>query len=271
MPGNDIGAVTDLYPVARYARYLMSYYSTTQISPDFMWPLTPSTEYINTAVIERKLCTEVEFQLRVIHGNIDRVLKDASTRSFRLEDVLSAGEEEQLRLVLVEGAPGVGKSTFAWELCTRWDKLEALKRFRLVVLLRLRDEYVQKAVSLDDIFFYDDPQLQQSVVQEVLRTYGEGILFVMDGADECPASVRNDRRSMFHRLLTGASLPRATVLVTSRRSTSADLQRIVKPDRHVEILGFTEAQILQYAQSVFQSEPELLASFQRYISSTPSI
>ena len=48
--------------------------------------------------------------------------------------VLSEGSK---RVVLVEGAPGVGKSTFAWEFCRRWERGEIAQ---LVLLLRLRDE-----------------------------------------------------------------------------------------------------------------------------------
>ena len=48
----------------------------------------------------------------------------------------------------MEGAPGVGKSTFAWELCRKWDKLKALKRYSLVVVVRLCDKQVQEARML---------------------------------------------------------------------------------------------------------------------------
>ena len=30
------------------------------------------------------------------------------------------------KFILVEGPPGIGKSTFAWEACRRWDEIERL-------------------------------------------------------------------------------------------------------------------------------------------------
>ena len=39
------------------------------------------------------------------------------------------------KLILVEGAPGVGKSTFAWKLCRKWSKGKILSQYKLVVLL----------------------------------------------------------------------------------------------------------------------------------------
>ena len=55
---------------------------------------------------------------------------------------------------------GIGKSTLAWELCRQWSTLESLKRFSLVVLLRLREEGVQSATDISDLFpCGDDPGL----------------------------------------------------------------------------------------------------------------
>ena len=44
-----------------------------------------------------------------------------SNESFETSD---EDEKETLRFILVEGPPGIGKSTFAWEVCRRWDEIE---------------------------------------------------------------------------------------------------------------------------------------------------
>ena len=49
-------------------------------------------------------------------------------------------EKSYPRIVLVEGAPGVGKTTFACELCRRWARGELLQHYSLVVLLRMLQE-----------------------------------------------------------------------------------------------------------------------------------
>ena len=56
------------------------------------------------------------------------------------------------RCILVEGAPGVGKSTFTWKLCQQWSKGEILQQYRLVVLLRLREKRVRKTKAASDLF-----------------------------------------------------------------------------------------------------------------------
>ena len=54
----------------------------------------------------------------------------------------------------MEGAPGVGKSTFAWEFCRRWERGEIAQQYQLVLLLRLRDDRMSRAKSLDDLIFH---------------------------------------------------------------------------------------------------------------------
>ena len=188
-----------------------------------------------------------------------------------MENVLKPEGSKKLRFVLVEGAPGVGKSTFAWEFCKRWDTIEALRQFLLVVLLRLRDDVIQNATSLADFFPHIDSSLSQAVAKEVIAKEGAEVLFVMDGADELPASIRGSTKSLFYKVASGTWLPKATVLVTSRPSATPDLERKMKPHKHIEILGFTTDQIKDYAKSVFLSDPHLLNGFLKYISSTPSI
>ena len=94
-----------------------------------------------------------------------------------MDDILKV--DDKVRLVVVEGAPGIGKSTLAWELCRQWPTLESLKRFSLVVLLRLREEGVQSATDISDLFpCGDDPGLSSLVAQEIKRVNGNGVLFV---------------------------------------------------------------------------------------------
>ena len=227
---------------------------------------------MNLAIVKKRRVNRAqanEFTLATLHGDIDQILKEKEPIEF--EKVLEGNSSRQLRYVLVEGAPGVGKSTFAWELCKKWDDFDSLKKYSLIVNIRLRDKRVQGATTLSDLFYHYDQDLQRAITHEIRRTDGERVLLIMDGADELPASIRTDTTSIFSQIVSGYALPKATILVTSRPSAITQLVRMKEPDKHIEILGFSEEQIHEYAESIFGPDTKPLHDFERYISSTPAI
>ena len=56
-------------------------------------------------------------------GNVDVIMKKKTPIEF--SDIVRDLPDTALeKVILVEGAPGVGKSTFAWEFCKRWENGE---------------------------------------------------------------------------------------------------------------------------------------------------
>ena len=178
----------------------------------------------------------------------------------------------QPKYILVEGAPGVGKSTLAWKLCRKWGKGKLLQQYQLVVLLKLRDKYVQAAKSIANLFKYHRLDIQQAVVEEVQDKGGKGILLLFEGYDELPEELRTEA-SVFLDVITGRELPEATILITSRPWASEHLHWECKGEisQHIEILGFTKANIHSYLESTTADNPSLLASLRNYISCYPHI
>ena len=66
--------------------------------------------------------------------------------------------------------------------------------------------------------------------------------------------------------MKGEVLPASTVLVTSRPSATAELLTSCRPQKRVEILGFTQEGVEAYARSIFSSDPTKLEKFLAYIS-----
>lgn len=111
------------------------------------------------------------------------------------------------------GRTGVGKSTFAWEACRKW---EILMDFQLVILVKLRDE----STCLGDLIQYPcNSTVRQKVIEEVTKTGGIGVLLLLEGYDELPASLR-DKDSIFKDVIKGNQLQEGTLLLTSRHWAS---------------------------------------------------
>ena len=251
--------------------YLTTYYNCSQESLDTKFPNLPNKTFITLAVIEKepvKRADADEFTKGTLHGHADEILK--KKKPIELEAVLEPPEGcQNMRCIFVEGAPGVGKSTFALELCRRRKEIVRMKNYSLVVLLRLREKRVQSIQKISDLFYHEDSDLVQAVTEEVVACQGKKVLFVLDGFDELPDNLRKD--SFIVELIRGKHFPACTVLVTSRPSATADLCLRNEIDKHMEILGFTHECIQQYAKSMLSNQPGVLDDFLKYISNNPAI
>ena len=255
--------------VISYAKYLKFRYLNSISDDDRIL----SDIYIELAIINSENISSSEadeFTKKSFHGHTKEILQKKTP--IALEDILKPGKNGRpVQRVLVEGAPGVGKSTFAWHLCWKWaQKLETLKHFNLVVLVQLRAKRAQEAKQLRDLF----PLSRKNSIEHVLATieHGEGVLIVLDGFDELPREQRQEG-SVYMNLIKREELPNATVITTSRPSVSAYI--IKKYPKHVhrrlEILGFTERKVEEYASKFEFRDATCRTKFLQYINGNPVI
>ena len=260
--------------LTKYKKYLQSYYNARVLAPADKYLPTLHTPYINLAMISRgrhDRGERDEFTLKTLHGGVDQILE--SKLPINIEDLLSSGSSgEPVRFLLVEGPPGIGKSTFAWELCRRWDEIESLRDHHTVVLLKLRERWVLNATSLSDLFRYPfQRKFSRDVGGEVHESHGQHLLLVLDGFDEVSHSFHED--SVIKSILCKQLLPECTIILTTRPSAKATLESVCQAqiDKHVEIIGFTEEERVRYITEVFSKEPELQANFLKYMFLVPHI
>ena len=260
--------------IEKYAFYLKFDVYLRQKFPTYgKWPPNPSKKYINLALIKKQRMSKEmmdRFMRQTIRGDIDDIVHDK--KSIYFEEIGKSNGNILPKFILVEGAPGVGKSTFAWKLCRKWSKGKLLQQYRLVVLLRLRDKRVREAKTVSDLFYYYNRPIQQAVVEEIQATGGRGVLLLFEGYDELPAKLRTSS-SIFLEVIKGQELPSATILVTSRPSASGPLYEECREyiAQHVEILGFTLENIESYLESTIGDDPSLLQGLQQYLTYYPHI
>ena len=268
-------------PREKYAIFLRHYYTRHQ-TPCTKWPPLNIANYINLAVIGNEYANRkdlVKFREQTIHGSIDDILEWKAP--IRMEDILKPNcayshetrkqTQFQVTQLLIEGAPGIGKSTFAWEVCQKWGQHQLFKEYSLVVLLKFRDKRVQEAKNISDLFYYPLPELKSYIVHDIVLSGGHGLLLILEGFDEAPASKRV-MDSIFVRLFTGQELPKATVILTTRPSASAELRQFCKGkhSRRIEIVGFGKKEIDEYIQCAFSDE-QSQTDFKEYLTLYPHI
>ena len=235
------------------------------------WPYIDCKKYIKLSLLSMNDATPQEaheYTKSILRGKISHV---APERKLGMADIARKEDGSAItgmkRCILVEGAPGVGKSTFICKLCRKWGKGKILQQYRVVVLLRLCEERVRGIKTVNGLFRRCGPL----GVQEMEDRDGEGVMLVMQGWDELPYEQQN--RSFFLDLIKGKVLSDATVLVTSRPYACEGIMTKCQAYiyQHVKITGFTEDNIHAYVKSYAGKNENLLHDLQCYTTLCPHI
>ena len=238
--------------VQRYCHDMKTRYLQQSVLPESDWPPSLGGQYIRLALIyqERSLSHHrskgvIKQQIDYTRGDFDKILeyKTSIELSAAFDKVLCEGGSEIGPLkMLIDGAPGVGKTTLTINVSRMWAKGELLERFWLVLLLHLRERAISKAKTVDDFFYHEDSELQHDIVKFVKERSGDGVLIIFDGFDELSLCERAER-SLFLDVCRGKILPKCAVVITSRPYASRSLQELPLINRHIEVLGFTDEQV----------------------------
>ena len=170
----------------------------------------------------------------------------------KIDDIFSADPtcrtSELPSRILIEGAPGIGKTVLVKEAAYKWAIGKLLKDKRLLIVLFLRDHYVQSIRSLQDLLkelVHHEDEMFTHVNRFITQNNGKGVVFLIDGFDEYPIELQN--KSFVYQLICSRILQKATVVVTSRPNATSKLLNVVH--KRVEILGFAEEQRNDYIKA----------------------
>ena len=237
--------------VQKYCRDIKKRYVQQPVLPESDWPPTLGGQFIRLALIKQGRDTGdfkhrivVELQEDYVRGKYDKILEHKT--EIRLEEIFEpvfckGGYEVTLKM-LIDGAPGVGKTTLSRKVSQTWANGELLQEYWLVLLLHLRERTISKAQVIDDFFYHDDQMVQNATIAFIKETSGRGVLIIFDGFDELSLTQRQEQ-SLFLDIIKGKVLSECAVIVTSRPYASRPVQELQSVNRHIEVLGFTNEQI----------------------------
>ena len=240
--------------ITNYAAYLKEKHKQLPVFPDHEWPPTFGKEFIRLALIKHERYYWINGEEDdCIRGKMDKIL--SYKEKIELTEMFKLSPDQCVLKVLVDGAPGIGKTTLCHKICKDWANDKLLHDHHLVVLLCLREKRIAKAEKIEDLFYCDDPILRQSVVQHIQSTSGENVLLIFDAFDELGYEERC-QDSLFLDIIKGKKLHKCTVVVTSRPYASETLHQLKSVNRHIEVLGFRQTEIHKCIKDSISDEKE---------------
>ena len=256
-----------------------------KIVEDERLPADRSIQYVNLALADFKLGFRHAHKMFIdaVREGVDNVYT-SQTCEIKCEAIPKLVKKH--KLAVISGAPGVGKSTLARKVCQDVCNSPGCGGYILVLLVELRDLLLfKKDFKLVDILqlfqgTMGDTTLPLELSEAIYGNQGKGVLFILDGFDELPPHLRQS--DFLVNLLShnrDSPLRDCNVVLTSRSIVTSEIYHQMQKSRaqvtlaNIEVLGFTQDQIKEYAGQYFadQGQPGLLDSFVSKIDAIPQI
>ena len=231
-------------PLLQYTTHLKQLYT----SRSHLQPLSDSKHkhllHFRLARIDKQTLSQGDmdrFTRESLRGDMDDVVYKKTAMESSELGVMADGSRP--KVVLIEGAPGVGKTTFAWQQCRQWAEGRLLQAYSIVLLLPLRDNNIRHITSLPKLFRHSKGQVRDEVTRRVVESNGSGCLIWLEAWDELVEDLRSD--SLFTQLIRGLQLPAATIYITSRPWATGGLleQMGDRISQHTELLALAKEEV----------------------------
>ena len=204
-------------------------------------------------------CEDFSFHLNEIFTRVKIVSKE-KTRGVLTDDITNMtaifkahAECERPRTVLIEGDPGIGKSTYCQKLAYDWATKQEdfnLSFPDIDVLLLLKCHEIRSNIweAIDDqILPVEIEDGAKECFFRFIRENQQKVLLVLDGLDE----MESGKLKKISALFEGKELSFCQILLTSRHEVGRKLRRYC--DTLWEIVGFTRRDAKKFIRTYFRS------------------
>ena len=186
---------------------------------------------------------------------VSRWKPDSETNEVDPCDIFGVLEKGDDAMILIEGSPGIGKTTFCLKLAYDWanqSSAASFLEFELVLLLKCRDidgdltEAITEQLLPNDI----SEDIRKKFVHFIKDIHNqEKVLIILDGLDELPEKSRHHVELFLRRRI----LSFCYVLATTRQEKGIEVRKQFVFDILLQIEGFTEGDSFEYIRRHFKN------------------
>ena len=165
-------------------------------------------------------------------------------------------ECSQPRKVLIEGQPGMGKTTYCNKVAYDWAKHckaeDSFPDVQVLLLLKCRDINSDLWEAIDDqLLLRDMKEEQKEKFFKFVQKYQSKVLLVLDGLDELPSHYL----PLYEEIIQERMLPKCYLVVTARHEAGIKVREFC--DTLLEIEGFTKDAAKGFIQRYFKTDEHL--------------
>ena len=199
---------------------------------------------------------QVYTRLKIVsRGKLAIQLKKDDVNVF---DIFKVPDKDEDVMTIVEGSPGIGKTTFCLKLAYDWAHGNipsecSFPKFEFVFLLKCRDIDGDIMESISDQLLPRDEEKSVEKLWHLMKDIRDQerlMLIILDGLDELPEKSRHHVGELLNRRI----LAFCYVLATTRQERGIEVRKSgVVFDIHLEIKGYTESDSNAYVTRHFET------------------
>ena len=208
--------------VQKYAESMRQQYREQPIIPSDWPPRVGQSFFGRLSLVEgQDSFAQKDSAWCLLRGNVDKILAMTGHKEVTVEDIFQPTDSSLSLRVVIDGPPGIGKTTICRKLLNMWSTGPFLQqRYDLVLYCPLRNIKIAAATTLTDLFEYQSYEVPM-VSDWLHKQNGKGLLIIFDGWDELNTQLRQS--SFVANIIYRKHLKECSVIVTSRSYASSSL------------------------------------------------